>query len=168
MVRVPGARKDKCEFRTHAHGGIRMIHFDDRKIDEILWSTIAKSDVAGYFSAYLQHRPEGASHLDKARERVREISTGPTRQTRQFQTAIEKIKSLADSGDPAALFHMGKFYANGTGVPSDGLKARQWYEKAIQAGELRACCNLGLMYLAGSGIEKNPRKGVQFPCWLIP
>ena len=138
-----------------------MITYDDSEIDAILWSEIEHSESAGDFAAYLKHKPEGAIHIDSAKKRFKVLSNGPTSEAPTFRSAIERIRLLAKAGNPTALFHMGKFYGNGTGVAKDEIEATRWYEQAVQAGELRAHCNLGLMYRRGDGVEQDNAKALE-------
>ncbi|MBR4746903.1 MAG: sel1 repeat family protein, partial [Desulfovibrio sp.] len=46
-------------------------------------------------------------------------------------------------------------YAQGKGVPQDGAKAREWYEKAAAQGHAGAQCRLGEMYADGRGVPQD-------------
>ena len=41
--------------------------YDDRIIDDMIWSEISSSPSAGDFASYLVHRPQNARHIDEAR-----------------------------------------------------------------------------------------------------
>jgi hypothetical protein len=103
-----------------------MIRYDDSEIDEILWSAIEHSDSAADFAAYLKHKPEGASHIDDAKKRFHTLADGKFDNTTAFESGIDKIRLKADAGGATALFHMGKFLANGTGVSMDQKIAEKW------------------------------------------
>lgn len=45
-----------------------------------------------------------------------------------FEKAFRQLTSLADAGDPAAQFNLGKMYAEGDGAPKDMARAYFWLE----------------------------------------
>lgn len=65
-----------------------MIKYDDREIDEILWSAIEHSDSAADFAAYLKHKPEGAAHIDDAKKRFHVLADGKFDNTGVVELAI--------------------------------------------------------------------------------
>lgn len=64
----------------------------------------------------------------------------------------------AGAGDKVAQFYAGVMYLNGTGVPADTAQARQWFEKAADAGLPDAQINLGDLYYAGKGVPQDYAK----------
>lgn len=124
------------------------VHFDDQEIDEIIWAEIKDSTSRGDFVSYMIHRPRVPGHRDEAQKRMQEIEMTQSQPT-GYPKAIKKIYGLAENGDPAAMFHMGKLYVHGIGVPQSMKDAENWYLRAIDAGEMRAHCNLGWIYLYG-------------------
>jgi len=125
--------------------------FDDSEIDDIIWEEIKDSSSRGDFICYQIHRPQQAKHIDEAVARL-ELLEGGDRLPVGYGRAVERIRMLADSGDARALFHMGKLSVHGIGMPQDMQVAEAWYLKAIAAGEMRACCNLGWIYQYGFGV----------------
>ena len=124
--------------------------FDDSEIDDIIWSEIKDSPSRGDFICYQIHRPQPLRHLDEAVARLQGLE-GNDRTPVGYGRAVERIRALAESGNANALFHMGKLAVHGIGVPQDMLAAEIWYLRAIAAGEMRAACNLGWIYLYGFG-----------------
>ena len=57
-------------------------------------------------------------------------------------------------------------YAKGEGIAQDYDKAREWYQKAADAGIASAMTNLGLMYDNGQGITQDYDKALL--CYLCP
>ena len=134
--------------------------FDDREIDDIIWSEIKDSDSRGDFICYQIHRPQQGRHRNEAIARLEEIEGGD-RTPIGYGRAVMRIQALAESGDPKAMFHMGKLAVHGIGLPQDMRVAEAWYKKAIAAGEMRAACNLGWIYQYGFG-EIAPDKEEAF------
>jgi len=125
--------------------------FDDRDIDNIIWEEIQGSESRGDLIFYLLHRPQKAQHREEAQARLKILET-VDRTPVGYARAVPRIRALAEQGDPNAMFHMGKLHVLGIGVPQDMVSAVAWYEKAIARGEMRACCNLGWIYLYGFGV----------------
>ena len=122
--------------------------FDDHEIDDIIWEEIKDSPSRGDFICYQIHRPKNGRHMDEAVARLH-VLEGGDRTPVGYARAVERIRALAESGNPTALFHMGKLAVHGIGMPQDTRAAEVWYLKAIAAGEMRAACNLGWIYLYG-------------------
>ena len=76
-------------------------------------------------------------------------------QSGDFETALGKIKPLAEGGHAEAQYNLGLIYANGHGVARDDGAAAKWYEQAARQELTEAQYNLGLMYALGQGVEKN-------------
>lgn len=134
--------------------------FDDREIDDIIWSEIRGSDSRIDFVSYLIHRPQKGRHREDAQVRLKAMDEGAGAPV-GYARAVERIRALAESGDAGAMFHMGKLHVLGIGLPQDMRVAESWYQKAVAVGEMRACCNLGWIYMYGFG-EIPPDKEQAF------
>lgn len=124
-------------------------HFDDREIDDIIWSEIKDSQSKGDFICYQIHRPQKWRHEQEAQERLKRLGEGSPNAPSGYDRAVKRILALAEAGNASAMFHMGKLHVHGIGVEQDMFAAQTWYYRAIAAGELRAFCNLGWIYLYG-------------------
>ena len=71
-----------------------------------------------------------------------------------YTTALRLMRPLAEQGDAAAQFDLGKMYRMGQGLPQDYAEAAKWYRKAAERGYAAAQCNLGLMYAKGEGVAR--------------
>lgn len=129
--------------------------FDETHIDEMIWEQIRESASAGDFASYLVHRPQPARHMKEAKSRYdsidKHLDTAPV----CYLHAVERIESLARSGDAGAMFHMGKIYSIGIAVAQNFLAAERWYLRAIALDEVRAHCNLGWLYQSGLGLPED-------------
>lgn len=123
--------------------------FDDGRMDEIIWSEIGASSLKADFSCYLLHGLQNARHEEEARSRIRTMRRHSAGTPFGYRRAIEHIRGMAMQGVPECMFHMGKLHVHGIGVRKDLRLAKQWYEEAIQEGEMRAHCELGWLYLQG-------------------
>ncbi len=70
---------------------------------------------------------------------------------------LEEYQILAATGDPVAQNELGKYY-----LFRNHSLALSLFEKAAEAGNVRAINNIGLMYERGMGVEKSLPKAVEF------
>jgi TPR repeat protein len=68
---------------------------------------------------------------------------------------IERIRELADKGDPSAQYTLGARYATGEDVPQDYATAARWFQRAAEQGLVIAQDTLGNYYSAGRGVARN-------------
>ncbi len=66
-----------------------------------------------------------------------------------------ELKDAAQSGNPAALFEIGKRYTDAIGTQKDLTKASEWYERSANFGYAPAQYIIGNFNEKGLGIEKN-------------
>ena len=57
---------------------------------------------------------------------------------RDYASALEAWRPLAEAGNAIAQFHMGGLYADGTGVAADAVEARKWWALAAAQSHDRA------------------------------
>ncbi len=60
------------------------------------------------------------------------------------------------------FFGIAVSYDEGDGVEQDYAKALEWYEKAEEAGDIRAMTNLGWLYEYGNGVEQDYAKALDW------
>ena len=77
--------------------------------------------------------------------------------------AIELFKIGADANDVESMTELGNAYSDGEIVEKDLAVARNWLEKAFDAGGRNSVAfSLGLMYANGQGGAKNLQKAVSY------
>jgi len=64
---------------------------------------------------------------------------------KDYQTAFEIWKSLAEQGNTEAQFNLGRMYSYGRGVKLNHKKAVKWYQLAGEQGNAEAQINLDLL-----------------------
>lgn len=79
-----------------------------------------------------------------------------------YETSLAECQPLADEGNAAAQFCVGRLYANGFGVPMDDAKALYYYGAAADQGFPQAQYNLGIMHANGWGVTMNDEKAAEF------
>jgi len=73
------------------------------------------------------------------------------------------MKAQADRGDAQAQLTLGNYYASGTGVSRDLVKAAKWHRKAAEQGLPRAQFRVAFEYSNGVGVKLDLIEGVK---WL--
>ncbi len=71
-------------------------------------------------------------------------------------TELEALRSKAVSGDLTAQRTLALCYRDGTGVTKDDMEALKWAHLAADGGDAEAMDLVGVAYLRGSVIERNP------------
>ncbi len=79
---------------------------------------------------------------------------------RQYAEAEKMLKPLADGGNGRAAYLLGDLYMNGSGVPQNYSKGKQWLEKAAAAGQATndGEYQIGRTYFEGLGTPKDYNK----------
>lgn len=72
-------------------------------------------------------------------------------QKKDYKTAANEMKKLAEKGDARAQVNLGGMYAEGQGVPRNYRLAAAWYRKAAEQGDVNAQFDLGDLYIRGQG-----------------
>ncbi|MGH8121069.1 MAG: tetratricopeptide repeat protein, partial [Gammaproteobacteria bacterium] len=70
-------------------------------------------------------------------------------QAGDYETALVKFTSLANSGDVKAQYFLGLMYEREYGVDQDYAAAVQWYLKAAEQGLADAQIRLAQIYIKG-------------------
>ncbi len=79
-----------------------------------------------------------------------------------YETSLAECQPLAEQGNAAAQFCVGRLYANGFGVPMDDAQALQWYGAAADQGYPAAQYNLGVMHANGWGVDMSDEAAAGF------
>jgi TPR repeat protein len=74
---------------------------------------------------------------------------------RDYATAFNEWRVLAEQGVAEAQFNLGLLYADGQGVPLDPGQAAGWFEKAAEQDYSKAQLNLGALYSSGKGVKRD-------------
>ncbi len=90
--------------------------------------------------------------------------------TRDFEEACALFFSEAESGNPLAMYDLGRMCADGLGCEADVEEAWQWYEKALDGFHMAEVekpwkyteYRIGKMYAAGLGTEQDYEQAADF------
>ena len=83
---------------------------------------------------------------------------------KDYKTAYEKWKPLAEQGYDFAQTNLGLAYRRGRGVEWDYAEAVKWFRKATEQGDARGQFNLGLMYHYGYGVARDYDEALK---WIL-
>jgi serine/threonine protein kinase/TPR repeat protein len=85
---------------------------------------------------------------------------GNSLRKRDPKASFDWLCAAAARGRSHAMAEVGLRYSNGAGVERDFVKAAQWFERALAAGDVSAGTLLAECYLFGKGVTKNETKAV--------
>jgi len=75
---------------------------------------------------------------------------------KDYAKALPLLRKVADATrNLEALNQLGDLYYSGRGVSQDYVQARQWYQKAADAGSANAMYQLGELYQYGQGVARD-------------
>lgn len=80
----------------------------------------------------------------------------------QDSADYQQMEQLANQGNPEAQYNIGVMYDQGIGVPQNGNKAVEWYEKAAKQRLYQAEFNLGVLYDEGIIVPQDYSKAIQY------
>ena len=78
------------------------------------------------------------------------------------QEPVEEIHARAEQGDAEAQYNLGRIYANGEGVPRNGVEAVRWFRLGAEQGNADAQNGLGVMYASGRGMPQDDAEAVRW------
>ena len=81
---------------------------------------------------------------------------------RDYKTAMERWRPLAEDGNTSAQVNMGVMFFEGLGVARDYEEALKWYKMAAMKGHAEAEYNLGLAYAQGRGTQQDQREALRW------
>ena len=88
-------------------------------------------------------------------ETLRRASEAEVR--RDFQTAGRLYRSLAAEGCAPAMYALGVFHRNGSGVAKNHARAFEWFLRAARRGYTFAEYEVGMAYLRAAGVARDEK-----------
>ncbi len=82
---------------------------------------------------------------------------------KDYVTAANEYRPLAERGDPEAQYRIGRMYEFGNGYPQDKAQGIAWIRKAAAQGHVDAEQELGVVYATGDGVKQD---NVQAVAWF--
>jgi len=74
---------------------------------------------------------------------------------KNFAEAARLYRKSADKGYVYAIYNLGVFYADGSGVKKDYYESSRLYKLAVAKGHMNATYNLAIAYTKGRGVTKD-------------
>jgi TPR repeat protein len=93
--------------------------------------------------------PISSSNASPTEQALRAMERG------DFETALARLRPLAEKGDPNAQFLLGMLHDAGKGVPQDSAAAASWYRRAAEQDHLLAQLYLGALFYTGQGVRQD-------------
>ena len=81
---------------------------------------------------------------------------------RDYATALQLLRPLAEQGFAKAQYDLGAMYSSGLGVARDYAEAVKWYRLAAAVGFAKAQYGLGTMYARGEGVPQDCAEGLKW------
>ena len=103
-----------------------------------------------------EQRQQADDILGRAENIIGNFGQGMDLKTQQEAFALLTAGAMRD--DATAMYDLGVFYQNGTGVTQDYGKAREWYEKVAAKDYAAAMSNLGALYENANGVPQDYAK----------
>ncbi len=102
-------------------------------------------------------QPQMANSSDENLPAAAETSENATefKLNREINVGSDALKQSAMSGDPTALFEIGRRYTDGAGVERDLNEAAKWYEQSAKLGFAPAQYRIGNFYEKGHGLQQD-------------
>ncbi len=82
--------------------------------------------------------------------------------TRDYPTALELLRPLAEQGNAEAQDELAGMYAGGWGMQQDYAKALEWFRKAAAQKNAVATYNVARIYDNGWGVPKDPAEALRW------
>ena len=82
---------------------------------------------------------------------------------KDYVTAANEYRPLAERGDPEAQYRIGRMYEFGNGYAQDKAQGIAWIRKAAAQGHADAEQELGVIYATGDGVKQDD---VQAVAWF--
>lgn len=79
-----------------------------------------------------------------------------------YATAYREFMYLAERGDAAGQYWVGKMLSSGKGVEKNYAEALKWYRLAATQGYAKAQYGMGDMYFLGYGVSPDPAEAVKW------
>jgi TPR repeat protein len=79
---------------------------------------------------------------------------------KDYVTAANEYRPLAERGDPEAEYRIGRMYEFGNGYPQDKAQGIAWIRKAAAQGHADAEQELGVIYATGDGVKRDDMQAV--------
>ncbi len=80
---------------------------------------------------------------------------------KQYSVALAEFQNLADQGNVAALYYLGRMHQNGWGVPRNIPQAVSYFRAADESFYLPAATQLGKILLDNKdGVQTNPKQAI--------
>lgn len=171
-----GGTEDWMELAQRYRMGIRGVEQDDQQA-MVWYEKAATADIPNLMAMYtlgqLCERPNPAAALEWYRKAAeggltqaqvqlgRHCENGTRKQIRNWPEAVKWYEAAAQEKDPAGLYHLGRCYELGRGVPQNYAQASKYYSQAAQMGSDEAKAAFAGLQLDGHGIPRDEQAAIK-------
>ena len=112
------------------------------EIDTVVWNCLQGSENSQDYVSYVKTMMGYKGHQKEALMLARKYWGTPDTEA-YFPKALATVTAIAESGNTAAMAHLGRWYRHGTGVDIDLSIAEKWYQKAADLNDGKGHNGLG-------------------------
>ncbi|UOY06040.1 hypothetical protein L0P88_19200 [Muricauda sp. SCSIO 64092] len=102
-------------------------------------------------SLYVGYAQEDSSNQEYPFNDIENYLYSPNQERKKSKEYFTEVKSLADSGNPEALYYLGMLQKDGIGTKQNFKKSIKSFKKSYELGNLEAAYSVGYYYLKGFG-----------------
>ena len=124
--------------------------FED--IDTVVWNCLQGSENSQDYLSYVRTMMGFKAHQKDALKLAKQYWKAPASEA-FFPKALDTLTAIAESGNTAAMVHLGRWYRLGSGVPINLELAEKWYQKAADLNDGKGHTGLGRLCW-----KSNPNK----------
>ena len=124
--------------------------FED--IDTVVWNCLQGSENSQDYLSYVNTMMGYKGHQKEALKLARKY-WGTTDKEAFFPKALATVTAIAESGNTAAMVHLGRWYRHGSGVAINLDIAEKWYQKAADLNDGKGHNGLGRLCF-----KSNPKQ----------
>ena len=124
--------------------------FED--IDAVVWNCLQGSQNAQDYLSYVKTMMGFKAHQKEALKLAKQYWKAPASEA-FFPKALATVTTIAESGNTAAMAHLGRWYRLGSGVPINLELSEKWYQQAADRNDGKGHTGLGRLCW-----KSNPNK----------
>jgi len=119
------------------------------------FAMLREAAARGSFDAQLE--------IAESYRRGRGVRADQLEATRWYGIAENRLRELAEDGDPIAQHYLGQLHLDGLGKPQDVEEALYWMNRAAEGGRVGTMVDLAKLYEEGApGIEPDPEMALRY------
>ena len=127
-------------------------------------SSISPGDIGKHFG--LSHPTvTGILQRLESKDYIRYAEDAADRRRKRIEVterALDCYQKAADLGNAEAVWYIGSFYEEGSGVEQNDALALDYYHKSAEQGDADAWMSIAYFHLRGKGVEEDHAKALEY------